>query len=379
MGNLYPHGFLVAFQDIALNGDVAELSCAVEALDVACRTDVNAPAVVEELVAANKNITHEVVAVEASPCIAIGEIVEDANVAGTLNADAVTPSVLNNVASDDLSLAFGHRLTSIHTIPEARLVFHENAVVAAIYTDAVRYDEVLILVASQSYAYAAASALAFRPQATTLYHAYIIYIYTIEEVNTKGCGWSAAKDKVVKDSIRQRADVESLAVGDIVLGLHIVGINREMLEAHTLDGREVALLCAFADEERPVRRANHLEDGALHRDTLQTNLRTPLYRGTENILACGKLNGAAALSMDFIYKSLQALRIVPHLGGYKIIRCLINGSMKLTDEEQKEQKPSTSSLKIIMPNVQCPVVLGANLRLFCDIGKRKAKEFALLA
>lgn len=63
---------MIASEDVPLNGDVAELACSVEALDVACRTDVDAPAVVEQLVTADEDIAHEVVTIEAGSCIAVG-------------------------------------------------------------------------------------------------------------------------------------------------------------------------------------------------------------------------------------------------------------------------------------------------------------------
>jgi len=44
-----------------------------------------------------------------------------------------------------------------------------------------------------------------------------------------------------------------------------------MFEANTFDGREVALFRALTNKERPVARANHLEDGALHGDALHRN------------------------------------------------------------------------------------------------------------
>ena len=255
-----------------MNGDVAKLACAVEALDVACRTDVDAPAVVEKLVAADEDLAHEVVAVEACACIAIGEIVEDADVTCSLNADAVIATILDDIAFDDLPFAFGHRFTSVYAVSEARLVFNKDAVVAATHTDAVRDDEVLVFITSKANADAAAAAFAFRPQTAAFYHAYIIYYNAIEEVHAKRGGRSAAKNEVVEDGIRQRAYVEGFTVGDVVGRLHVVGIDREVFEAYALDGREVALLGAFADEERPIRRANHLEDSALHGNTLQADL-----------------------------------------------------------------------------------------------------------
>lgn len=165
--HLYLHRLLVAAKHVAADGDVAELTCAVEALDVACRTDIDAPSVVEELVAADKDVAHKVVAVEASPSISVREVVEDADVACSLNADAVVASVLDDVATDNLSLTFRHWLTSVHAVAEARLVLHEDAVVAATYADAVRDDEVFVVIATKSDADAAASAFAFRPQPST--------------------------------------------------------------------------------------------------------------------------------------------------------------------------------------------------------------------
>ena len=263
---------LIAAKDVSLYGYVAEFSYAIEALHIAGRADVDAPAVVEQLVATDENVAHEVVAIEASPGIAIGEVIKDADVPRTLYADAVVAAVLHDVALDDLSLALRHWCTSVHAVAEARLVFYEDTVVATAHTDAVRDDEVLVLIASQPNAYAAAAALAFRPVAPALYHAHIVYQYTIEEVNAQSCCGSAPQDEVVENSICQGAYVEGFAVGDVGGGLHFVGIDREVFEAHTFDGREVALLGALADEKRPVGGANHLEHGALHRDTLQADL-----------------------------------------------------------------------------------------------------------
>ena len=99
---------LISPKHIALYGDVAELPNAVEAIHVACRTDVYAPAIVEQLVAAYQDIAHEVVRVEACSGIIVGEVVEDADVTCSLYADAVIATVLDDVAADDLSLAFCH-------------------------------------------------------------------------------------------------------------------------------------------------------------------------------------------------------------------------------------------------------------------------------
>lgn len=215
MGNLYQHFFLVSPQDVVLDGDVPELACTIETLHVTCGTDVDAPAVVQQLVAADEDIAHEVVAIEASPSIAVGEVVQNADVACALYADAVIAPILHDVAPDDLSLALCHRCPSVHTVAKARLVFYEDAVVATPHTDAVRDDEVLVLIASQSYAYAATATFAFRPVASAFYHTHIVYQYTIEEVHTKCCGWSATQDEVVEDGIRQWSNVESLAVRNV--------------------------------------------------------------------------------------------------------------------------------------------------------------------
>ncbi len=340
--HFYLHRFLVAAKHVAADSDVAELTCAVEALDVACRTDVDAPSVVEQLVAADKDVAHKVVAVEASPSISVREVVEDADVTGSLNADAVIASVLDDVATDNLSFTFRHWLTSVHTIAEAGLVLHEDTVVAATYADAVRDDEILVFIATKSDTDAATSAFAFRPKPTAFYYAYIIYIYSVEEVHAKSRGRGAFQDQVVEDGIRQRAYVEGFTVGDVVRRLHLVGIDREVFEAHALDGWEVALLRAFSDEERPVRGAYHLEDGALYGDTLQADAGAPLHGGAEDVFACCKLNGATALGVYLIDKSLKPTRVVPHLRGYKVVGRLISGSMKSDDEEQKEKKPPTS-------------------------------------
>ena len=125
--------------------------------------EVPAPAVVEQLVAADEGVAHEVVAVEACSCVAVGEVVEDADVARSLDADAVVAAILDDVAADDLPFAFSHRLPPVHAVSEARLVLDEDAVVAAAHADAVRDDEVLVLISAQADADAAASALAFRP------------------------------------------------------------------------------------------------------------------------------------------------------------------------------------------------------------------------
>ena len=295
---------MVASQHVALDGNVAELSCAIETLHVAGRADVDAPTVVEQLVAADENIAHEVVAVETCPSIAVGEVVEDADVACSLYADAVISAVLDDIAPDDLSLAFRHWCTPVHAVAEARLVFHEDAIVAAAHTNAVRYDEVLVLVAPQPDAYAAASALAFRPQPAAFYHAYIINKYSVQEIYAKGCGWCASQDEVVEDGICQRTDVEGLAVGNVVLGIHPVGIDSEVLETHTLDGWEIALLGAFADEERPVRRANHLEDSTLRRNALQTHARPPFDGRAEDVFASRELDDAATFGVNFVNQSL---------------------------------------------------------------------------
>ena len=281
---------LISPKHIALYGDVAELPNAVEAIHVACRTDVYAPAIVEQLVAAYQDIAHEVVRVEACSSIIVGEVVEDADVTCSLYADAVIATVLDDVAADDLSLAFCHWRASVHTVSETRLVFYEDAIVAATHADAVRYDEVLVLIASQSDADAAATTLPRSPVASALYHAYIIYYNAIEEVYSESSGRSATKHEVVEDSILDGAYVEGLTVGGVGGRLHLVAIDGKVFEADALDGWEVALLRAFSDEERPVARANHLENGALHRDTLQRDARTPMDGGAEDVLAGSKLN-----------------------------------------------------------------------------------------
>ena len=240
---------MIAAKDVSLYGYVAEFSYAIEALHIAGRADVDAPAVVEQLVAADEDVAHKVVAVESCSRVAVGEVVEDADVAGALYADAVITAVLDDIASDDLSFALGHRSPSVHTVSKTRLVFYENAVVAATHADAVGYDEVLVLVTAQSDADTAAASFAFRPIASTLYHPNIIYQYTIEEVNAESCGRRTTQYKVIEDSIRQRTDIESFTIGGVGGWLHLVAIDREVFEAHTLDCREVALLRTFADEK----------------------------------------------------------------------------------------------------------------------------------
>ena len=154
---------MIASEDVPLNGDVAELACSVEALDVACRTDVDAPAVVEQLVTADEDIAHEVVTIEAGSSIAVGQVVEDADMSGSLNAYAMVAAVPDDVTSNDLSFSFGHRLTSVYSVSEARLVFYEDAIVATIHADTVCYDEVLVIVATKSDADAATATFSFRP------------------------------------------------------------------------------------------------------------------------------------------------------------------------------------------------------------------------
>ena len=245
-------------------GYVVELSYAIETLHIAGRADVDTPAVVEQLVAADEDVAHKIVAVESCSRVAVGEVVEDADVAGTLYADAVITAVFDNIAPDDLSFAFGHRSPSVHSVSKTRLVFDENAVVAATYADAVRYDEVLVLVTAQPDANTAAAALAFRPIASALYHAYIIYQYSIEEVNAESCGGCATQYEVIEDSIRQRTYVESFTIGGVGGWFHLVAIDREVFEAHTLNSGEVALLRTFSDEKRPVAGTYHLEHGTLY-------------------------------------------------------------------------------------------------------------------
>ena len=330
--NVYLCWHLIASEHISLYGDVAELANAVEASDVACRTDVDAPAIVEQLVAADEDVAHEVVAVETRSSVAVGEVVEDADVTSSLNADAVISAVLHDVSADDLPLAFSHRIASVRSVSEARLVLDENAVVAATHTDAVGYDEVLVVVATQPDADAAASAFAFSPVPTTFYHANIIYKYAIEEIDAKrGCR-RATQHEVVEDSVRKWSDVEGFAIGGVGGRLHAVSIDGEMLETNALDGREVALLRALAHKERPIARANHLQNGALHGDALHTNLRAPMNGRAEDVFSCSQLNRSAAFGVHFIDKSLESLRVVPHLRSHEILCGFVNGCVCFSKE-----------------------------------------------
>ena len=110
---------MVSSEHVVLDGDIAELSGAIETFYVAGRADVDAPVVVEQLVAADEYVAHEVVSVESSSGVAVGEIVQYADVTGTLYADAVIATVLYDIASDDLSLALRHWCASVCSVSKA--------------------------------------------------------------------------------------------------------------------------------------------------------------------------------------------------------------------------------------------------------------------
>ena len=61
--------------------------------------------------------------------------------------------------------------------------------------------------------------------------------------------------------------------------------------------------------------------------------------------------------MYFVNQGLQSPGIVPHLRCHKVVRSLIDGSMKMRHEEQKEKKESSLQLPLdmMMFNAQCSI------------------------